>query len=218
MFQHQNIWLPDHEKHLPEWMNKAGEIVDGKGTYQYRKWMMCQPYIKDWRNAVDIGAHVGFWSMHMAKKFQHVAAFEPMLEHRECFALNVPDSNVTVHTCALGADSGQVSLTTPSHSSGGTYVSGAGDIPMRILDSFGMTDVDFIKIDVEGYEMKVLQGAVETIKRCKPCIIVEQKGHSDGGRRHISGNDPTPAVDFLRGLGAYLRTAKSGDYVMAFDK
>lgn len=219
MKQHLGIWLPDHEEHLIQWCDKNGEMIDGKTTYQYRKWMMCLPWIKDWRMAVDAGAHVGFWSMHMAKRFQHVAAFEPILEHRECFALNVPDSNVTVHTCALGGETGRVSLTIPDGSSGGTHISGDGDIEMRMLDSFGFNELDFLKIDVEGYELKVLQGAVETLKRCRPCVIVEQKGHTPGGKLHLSpGASPTPAVDFLRSLGAYLRTVKAGDYVLSWDE
>lgn len=218
MKQHKGIWFPDHEEHMIEWCDKNGDIIDGKTTYQYKKWLACIPYIKNWRNAVDAGSHIGFWSAHMAKRFWHVIAFEPILEHRECFALNVPDPNVTVHTCALGAAPGHVSLTIPEGSSGGTHISGDGDINMRTLDSFGIDELDFLKIDVEGYELAVLQGATETLKRCRPCVIVEQKNHTPGGQIHLpAGMTSAPAVDYLRDLGAYLRTVKSGDYILSWD-
>jgi FkbM family methyltransferase len=215
---HKGIWFPDHEQHMLEWCDKNGEMIDGKTTYQYKKWLACIPYIKQWRNAVDCGSHIGFWSAHMAKRFQHVSAFEPILEHRECFALNVPDSNVTVHTCALESEPGLVSLTIPEGSSGGTHISGHGDIQLRTLDSFGIDELDFLKIDTEGYELAVLQGARETLLRCKPCVIVEQKPHTIGGQKHLPAGGPqTPAVDYLRDLGAYLRTVKSGDFILAWD-
>jgi len=47
-------------------------------------------------------------------------------------------------------------------------------VPMRTLDSFDYTDIGFIKIDVEGYEYKVLLGAKETIKKYRPVLLVEQ--------------------------------------------
>lgn len=49
------------------------------------------------------------------------------------------------------------------------------DVEMRTLDSFQFADVDFIKVDCEGFEENVLVGACDTILRCHPTIIVEQK-------------------------------------------
>ena len=37
MFQFQGMWLPDGEKHFPEWMRANGELVDGRGTYPMKK-------------------------------------------------------------------------------------------------------------------------------------------------------------------------------------
>lgn len=209
---HKGAWLPDQEEHMVEWCDKHGEMVDGKTTYQYKKLQAALGYVKNWRVACDIGAHVGFWSMHLAKRFEELHAFEPMKEMQECWLKNVDGINAELHPYALGSESGMVSLTIPKGSTGGTHISGSGDIAMHPLDSFHLRDVDFIKIDVEGYELDVLKGATETLDRCQPCIIVEQKLHTPGGQKHISGG--RPAVDFLLDLGYKLRKEMGGDFIL----
>jgi hypothetical protein len=84
---------------------------------------------------------------------------------------------------------------------------------MRTLDSLEFSGVDFLKIDCEGYEHHVIAGARETLLRCKPCVIVEQKPHKLGPNFGIKG---TPAVDALKALGAEVRREISGDYIMAW--
>ena len=46
-------------------------------------------------------------------------------------------------------------------------------VPQLTLDSYNFTDVDIIKIDVEGYELQVLEGASDTIKRNRPIVQIE---------------------------------------------
>ncbi len=99
---------------------------------------------------------------------------------------------MAVHDCALSDRDGRVSLSVPMD----TRVDRSGcarigdleapgevmplTIDARTLDSFGFDDVDFIKIDVEGHERNVLAGASETIRRCRPTLLVEiEQRHSD---------------------------------------
>jgi len=221
MFQHQGIWLPDGEKHFPEWMTKHGELVGGKGTYQIRKLREAMKHVKQFRVAVDAGAHVGLWAMQLASRFRVTHAFEPMESFRHCFMRNVighPDEcHVALYPVALGSRPGSVAMKTPQLDAGldtgGTHVGGAGDIEMRTLDGFDLQEVDFIKIDCEGYEHHVVAGAIETLRRCRPCVIVEQKPHKLGPNFGIKG---TPAVDMLSELGAEVKREMSGDYIMAF--
>jgi hypothetical protein len=81
---------------------------------------------------------------------------------------------------------------------------------MKTLDSFNLNDVDLIKIDCEGYELFVIQGGIETIKRCRPAIIVEQKpGHGEA-----YGLSDTEAVSFLKDMGYKLVKEMAGDYIL----
>lgn len=220
MFQHQGIWLPDGERHFPDWMSKNGELVDGRGTYQIKKLREAMGWVTHWRTCVDVGAHVGLWSMRLASKFQHLHAFEPVPAFRQCFERNVEARNVTLYATALGSASGKVRMKIPildgGIDTGGTHVdmtAESGDVMMRKLDEFDLADVDFMKLDCEGFEHHVIEGARDTIRRCKPCIIVEQKQHKLGPNFGIKG---TPAVDILTGMGARVRRIMSGDYILSF--
>lgn len=214
MLIHQGIYFPDDEIHMVEWMNKSGEIVDGRGTYQIKKLRAAMLHCKSFRTAVDIGGHVGLWSMHLAKRFETLHAFEPVAAHRECYRENMNGrENYILHACALGEKEGSIRIETTPNSSGGSRVAGSGDIPMHTLDSFRLQDVDFIKIDTEGYELYAVRGAEETIKRCRPVMVVEQKGHGT----EFFGFRKEEAVETLQSWGMKaLQAPISGDWIMGW--
>lgn len=176
------IWLPDADNHFAYMMTKEpatnyhGVPV---GTYQRFKIDATLKLVRDWKCAIDVGAHVGFWSMWLAPKFTYVHAFEPVEQHAECFTMNVEAKNVTLHRVALGDVAGSVAMETQADNSGKAKVAGAGSIPMERLDDYGLDGVGLIKIDTEGYETKVLQGAADTIARCRPLIVVEVNSNAD---------------------------------------
>lgn len=216
--------MPDGETHLTGWMSKSGEMVDGKGTYQIKKLRKALEYCTNYRTAADVGAHVGLWSMQLMKRFAQVHAFEPVPLHYHCLLQNLTDNDfddpggkhsVRTHQFALGEKEQRVRIRTAPTSTGDSWVDSVGhmhDIKMRTLDSFDLQDVDFIKIDCEGYEKFVLMGGEETIKRCRPCIIVEQKpGHAQ--RFGLGERD---AVAYLLSLGAVMRAEMSGDFILSF--
>lgn len=210
-------WFPDKEAHLPKWLEevkkkKQSVILNNREAYQGKKQVAAMAACKQFRNAIDVGGHVGLWSFNLSHKFKKVDAFEPVQAHRDCFSKNVlaTCSNVTLHSCALGSTEGSVSMITEKTSSGDTRVGGEGSIPMKTLDSFNLNDVDLIKIDCEGYELFVIEGGIETIERCRPAIIVEQKpGH--GGAYGLSD---TAAVSFLKDMGYVLKAEMAGDFIL----
>jgi FkbM family methyltransferase len=217
MKQAFGIWLPDADTYFESIMARApmrargGELV---GTYQYQKVEAALAHVSsvNRRVALDIGAHVGFWSMWLSEAFEAVHAFEPVAEHVECFRANVRQSNVTLHACAVGSKIRTVDMKRDRFNSGQAHVSGAGTVPMITIDGLALANVDFIKIDVEGYEPQVISGASETISRCKPVIIVEQKGFD---ARH--GNREGQALEMLLSLGMSAIEQVGADYIMGWN-
>lgn len=206
-------WFTDEEAHFPDWIAKKNQLIDGRLAYQGHKLMPSLEYCRSFRKAVDVGGHVGTFAFYLAKRFDSVHSFEPVALFRECFARNVEAENVVLHPCALGAKPGGVSMHIVQSDTGGTYVSGGGDIEMRTLDSFEFRDVDYLKIDAEGYERQIIEGGRETIMRWRPTVMVEQKAHIMGRNFGIKG---TPAVDLLKEMGAVVRREISGDFILSW--
>ena len=215
MFQTDGWWFPDGEAHLPGWMAnpKVRMILNGRAAYQGAKQVYAMGLCKQFRTAVDVGAHVGLWSFNLCHRFNSVEAFEPVQAHRDCWIKNMvdaPEGPFFLHECALGDHEAMINIRTEPTSSGDSRVDGPGDIPMKTLDSFQLEDVDLLKLDTEGHELFVLRGAEETIDRCRPVIVVEQKpGHG----KHFGIGD-TDAIPYLEGLGYKVVKIMSGDYLM----
>ncbi len=122
----------------------------------------------------DIGANIGEFSVAIAPHARKVYAFEPVARSRALLTKNTAATpNVEIIACALGNTEGTVNLTPDTANNSGTYrVTGEGSIPLRTLDSFAI-DPSFIKIDVQGLDIRVLQGAVKTIEKNKPTVLFE---------------------------------------------
>ncbi len=224
------IWLPETEVHLVDWMRRAkgAKTVDGKRTYQYLKLeaaMRYQPSNRQ-RIALDIGAHVGLWSMWMVGMFEYVEAFEPVPLFYEILPWNVTEPNYTLHRHALGDKPDTVSMNVPLESTGASHVADDraavnekfdgeigtwNGIKVVTLDSLEFDMVDFIKIDVEGWEPKVLRGGEDTIRHCKPNIIVECKGNDTA-----YGEAKNAAIDLLQSWGMRQRQVLAGDFIMGW--
>ena len=211
MLKFDQWYLPDGEKHLSEWMLKVNRVVDGRLTYQYHKYEEALKLCSTRSVAVDAGCHVGLLAFWMARDFGFVHAFEPVAAHRECFEANLRGrANVNLHAFALGDKEGHVKIRTEPTSSGDSRVDGEGDIPMHTLDSLQIEDVSFVKIDAEGFEAFILRGAEDTLIRCRPALMIEQKpGHG----KHFGIGD-TDAIPYLEGLGYKVVKILSGDYLM----
>lgn len=149
------------------------------GYYErgYINWV-CENYIKPDKNVLDIGAHIGWYTVNLAKKCNHVYSFEcsPKTFNYLCsnIALNSLDYKVTKYNCALSTQEGVTKYYIRDPKDGGcngicefecdkVNNPPSIDVPTKTLDSFGITNVNFIKIDVEGHEKDVLEGGRQTI-------------------------------------------------------
>jgi len=135
-------------------------------------------FVPQRRAAVDVGAHIGVWTQMLAAQFKQVYAFEPVAENFECLRANVDQPNVHLHAVALGAGCGFCDLTLPTGGNSGTWRTKhrVGETLVVPLDAHGLLDVDLIKIDTEGTEGEVLQGARELLERCHPHVFFEDNG------------------------------------------
>jgi FkbM family methyltransferase len=138
------------------------------------------------RTFVDVGSHIGFYTMGLAPGFDRVVAFEPSRFQygwlRRNAALNAYDHVLCEHV-ALGDTAGTATLNVLSYEGGlntlSTEVASEQKIldqytvPVEVLDDRQLTDVDLLKIDVEGFEVPVLRGAMKTIAASRPVILIE---------------------------------------------
>ena len=137
-------------------------------------WVESLPFITNRRNAVDIGCRDGEYARYLHKDFEHVFCFD--YRRRKLFHKNVDLKKITHFKCALG-DKHIVEKV----SGGGSMTSGKipkekwVDEQFYTLDEFNLENVDYIKIDVDGYELKVLKGCIETIQKFNPILVIEQE-------------------------------------------
>jgi FkbM family methyltransferase len=138
------------------------------------------------RTFVDIGAHIGFYTMGLAPGYARVLSFEPsrlqysMLTRNR--ALN-DYGHVECEHVALGDVAGNAMLNVLSYEGGLNTLApeiaakrtilDQYTVPVETLDDRGLTDVDLMKIDVEGFEIPVLLGAKQTINMSRPVILME---------------------------------------------
>ena len=139
--------------------------------YQLGPFLESMAYVKDFSQAIDIGAHVGFWAKNMKTRFKEVYCFEPVKENFDCLIENVP--GIKAYNVALGRSSGFGDMVTPKESNSGAWELREGlGTTICTLDSYNLSP-SFIKIDVQGSELDVLIGGKDTIMTHKPTIIIE---------------------------------------------
>jgi len=177
-------------------------------SYERELW-----YVPHWvskrSTAIDVGGNRGIWSLQLARYARHVHTFEP-----NPICLNQLDrvvpSNVTIHPCGLSSQFGRAKLRFDFNNTGVGTIEAANtlspeknsgikkidecDVEIKRLDAFDFENLDFIKIDVEGHELAVLQGGQRLLEIHRPTILVEIE------ERHNPGNF-SRVTQFLSELG-----------------
>lgn len=159
---------------------------------------------------VDAGCHKGLfleWMMQLAPDGTFYA-FEPLPELYENLTASFPFPQVKLFNLALSNQAGVATfnhvISNPGYSGllkrrydrpGETdcTISVSTDLLDNVIDE--QDHIDFIKIDVEGAELQLLQGAISTIRRCRPIIVFE---HGFGGA-DCYGTRPEHVYDLLCG-------------------
>ena len=136
-------------------------------------------FIKPDSVCIDAGANMGLITLAMASLAPQgrVLAFEADPRTFEALRLTIRESgytNVMCYPFALGIDGARgMFVEEPACRSSGRFIPGYGDDSMTGIDVMKLDRVDLMKIDVEGAELDVLEGAHDTLIRCKPTVIME---------------------------------------------
>jgi len=137
-------------------------------------------HCKSKRTCIQAGGNVGVYAQELSRSFDLVVTLEPDPDNWECLVRNVVAPNVVAHHSAIGDSYGRVSTFRQPHEAtnyGATMIQASEKgVPVKRVDDAHLGALDFLLLDVEGYELPALKGAVETIKRCRPVIAVEMKG------------------------------------------
>jgi FkbM family methyltransferase len=176
---------------------KAMGVAGTDITLQDKEEMkLIEPHLNNRRTAVEAGVHYGFSIPGLCSRFSHVHTFDFPNDVFDAFCVNMKDRNVknlTIHPHGLGEESMDVKNIDRRHRKKferGTLANSVVDkntwlrpddesyigettYQVKPLDELGLVDVDLIVLDTEGYELPVLKGATETIKRCSPVLVVE---------------------------------------------
>lgn len=185
-----NTWVPPFslEERIKYALIPAGLYM----RYRARKeWLkgeaeirLLQYFADSERNSVDVGANKGVYTWFLRNCSRKVYAFEP---NPKLYRLlkRIEGGNVAVAPVALSDASGQAVFRLPRRR--GRYSNQAGTlrtvnleedfeeftVDTRRLDDLALGDIGFIKIDVEGFEQQVLDGARQTIARDRPVLLIE---------------------------------------------
>ena len=192
---------------------------------------LAKPYIDNFRTAVDIGCRNGGFTKLLVDDFKNIECLEPrqMKSINQAFWDTIGRHKkrrrqVCLHNCALGDIEKMVRMYGPiihdddwwtntkigrhSHENKNK----CSTVQQKPLDSFGFKNVDFIKIDVEGHELRVLKGAAKTISTYKPTIVLEQhdKMKEWGKGKKFDG------MNFLKTLDYKQVVFRGMDYIMKY--
>jgi FkbM family methyltransferase len=174
--------------------------VEATGSWQIDRLRAALDYVDDFTLALDIGAHVGLWTIELAKRFDKVIAFEPNRRAYECLVKNTETlSNVERLKYGVSNYNGYAYVEDDdrlgAQNTGGSFLVREGGHPHNKVGiaALDLTEMfappSFLKIDVEGWEAEVLEGAQETISEARPVILFENKPKFRN--RSSVGEEPT---------------------------
>ena len=137
------------------------------------------PYLNKLKNTLDVGAATGMYASHFANHSKSVICFEAVKPvYEQLIKIKEKHNNIITHNLAVSDFTGKSEFYVDdkrlSNSSFQNLVEGQKiEVETVTIDSLKLIDIGFIKVDVEGVELDVLNGAKDTIKEYRPTCMVE---------------------------------------------
>lgn len=167
-----NIALLKDDSHFGPWIKQAGRL-------DHDQWLLQKilPFIPKDGVVVDAGAYIGDHTIAYLKKVGsqgRVFAFEPNKDAFECLHHNMGGAeNVGLFNAGLSDKREKIGIEFCGNNYGMAHLTGDGEIECMTLDEVFPAGCDFIKLDVEGFELKALNGAKAAIAQFKPVMLIE---------------------------------------------
>lgn len=135
------------------------------------------------RVCIQAGGNCGVWPIKLSSLFDTVYTAEPDPQNFTALAFNTAHlPNVVRLQAAFGFERDKVKTALDDHeldNCGAYYLERGGYVPTIRIDDLNAHGVDLIYLDIEGFERIALEGADNTIRRCRPLIVIEDKGLSE---------------------------------------
>jgi FkbM family methyltransferase len=201
-------WVLVHDTHISRWVEQHGRLdCDGQTLPRILE------IIKPGDTVIDVGAFIGDHTAAYLRRVGEkgrVLAFEPNPDAFECLKRNCPEAEA--YNVALGEkDNFRLGLLHCDLNAGASSLCGESyghpveisSIDKNLCDwgKWFIDSVNLIKIDVEGYEMKVLRGAKNTIEKFHPHLVIE----INHGALQRAGTSAQEIYDFLIAFGYKFR-------------
>jgi len=190
----RDYYIPANDIHFIEYLNQFEH-------YQEAQRNRALSHVENWGFAIDIGANIGLWSKDLSNYFDKLVCFEPNPNCINYLEKNIRNQTTTIYSFALGSkeenknlfihpvnsgassfvDNTKVGIDKDSRPVYGSFPKETQKINVNIkkLDSFNFKKIDFIKIDVQGYEFEVLKGAEITLSTNNATICIEEDSPKD---------------------------------------
>lgn len=191
---HISRWVEEHKRLDLDWDTMA----------------IHRQYIRPGNTVIDAGACIGDSTISYAsatydKRWGKVLAFEPSADSFECLKRNMENfPHVKCINKALSDSRGQCGISIGDNA-GGSHLRDGEGVEAVTLDSYALPFLNFLKIDVEGFEVKLLRGADKTIRRCRPVMWIEV---NEGTLERI-GATPQELKETILSLGYEIKNWKT---------
>lgn len=205
-----NIAVLESDTHISKWVSDTGRLDHDDYSLG-----IILPNIKkgDW--VVDGGAFIGDHTtayLRAVGPTGKVIAFEPNPEAYQCLLHNCPSSQNIF--AGLGEKDEKLRFST-STNIGASHICGLGDKKVNIvtLDSYRLSRLDFLKLDVEGFELSALKGAKSTINKLRPLMWIEV----NEGALKRNEQSPLSLLTFISSELGYEVTAYPNSGIEQYD-
>jgi FkbM family methyltransferase len=216
-FDREGVWVVDGDGLQWQYDCSASGAVHGVefgACHETDEWEIVRSLVRPGATVVDVGANIGWYSVRLARLCgcARVLGFEAAPETFERLTANIRRNecggSVNAFCLALANESGGHVALTRGLGTGNHIVHGASDAGVRLqrvrvetLDGFlagrDVSELDFVKVDIEGGELNFVRGARETLRCHRPTVMMEV----EEGWLARQGDSARELVAEMTGLG-----------------